>query len=559
LRIATRAGPRRTLAIGLAAASLLACADTSAAAPVAARVPRLLYAEGLSPVWQPAAQPRARAAGGGGEGTMRFQAYGRSFALELAPNRRLSPPSAGFTVQSGTLASAPGSWARITRRGADIIGVFSDGEELFGIEPAAALGEFFDPATPLPAGHNLIYRLSDLLLDPSSLACGLQAGAGRVSAAAAVAALTDELGTPQMARALGPMRRITLAPVADSDFASRYGRNAQSEVLARLNVVDGIFREQVGIDIAVGAPEVFTSDTGPYPLTSTVAATLLDQVSDYRLAQHGQYGLTHLFTGKRLDENLVGIGWQSAVCFAREGAALSTSAGITANLSALVAAHEIGHNFGAPHDGEPASPCALTPTTFLMAARVSSNGTFSSCSLEQMSAVIESRARSYPACLTTLAAYDVALDAPDELQGFPGEATSFAVTVRNLGTQGASGVSLRLTVPAALSISSISPDRGACAPQTDGASCNLDSLPAESDWQVTFEVRSEVVGRFYVTARASAASDELAANDFAQFYATIGTPEQLAAASGGGGGAIGLVTLAAVGLGAALRRRRYRC
>ncbi len=537
------------------------CLLAAAAAPLQAAQPtRLLYAEPLAAVWESEARSLESDERGVARGRLRFRAYGRTFDLDLRPNPRLAQAPGRYLVQTGTLASVPGSWARITRRGEDIIGILSDGEELFGIEPGARLAAFIDPTTPLPGGHNLIYRLSDLRVDAALLTCGLARPGGTLSAAAAVAAVTKEFAAPRMAAAAaGPLRRIALAPVADVNFASRYGVNAESEIMARLNVVDGIFREQVGIDIAVGTPEIFRSEAEPYPFKSTTANVLLNQVSDYRV-QSGQYqdfGLTHLFTEKRLEGDLAGIAWLGAACSRREGAALSSSYRLTATLNALVAAHEIGHNFNAPHDGEAGSPCESTPTTYLMAPRVASGqtaSTFSACSLERMHALIDRLS-----CLTTLANYDVSLLAPTAVQGSPGEATDVALTVQNLGEQEATAVSLEIVLPAALTVTASEAGPGSCAAQADGLLCALDRLGVAESWPVDVTVRGDEAQRYTVTARVLLAADENPANDAAQFSVTIGSPElAVADGGGGGGGAPGPIVLAALGF-AALRRRGRRC
>ena len=56
-------------------------------------------------------------------------------------------------------------------------------------------------------------------------------------------------------------------------------------------------------------------------------------------------------------------------------------------MSALIAAHEMGHHFGAPHDGE-AGACRSTPQTFLLAPRLSQSDQFSACGVQQIQPAI---------------------------------------------------------------------------------------------------------------------------------------------------------------------------
>jgi hypothetical protein len=516
---------------------------------------RLVHAEPLAGAWETADAPGPVAAGTApGRNTLRFQAFGRDFALELARADRLAPPADRFRLLAGRINGLPRSWARLTRHGDELVGVVFDGAEYYGIEPARGLAEFLDPALVLPPQGNAIYRLTDLLLDPAALGCELAVPEG---AAASAADVLDLIGAELHARAaaaLTPARQVRLAPVADYEFAGRYGANAESEVMARLNVVDGIFGAQVGIEIAAGAPTVFRSTAPPYPFGESASGGLLGQLSDYRLVHHEDFGLTHLFTGKTLGSGLVGIAWLGAVCFEREGAALSTSAGLTRVLSALVAAHEIGHNFGAPHDGEPGSACAATPTTFLMAARSSGSSSFSACSRERMTAVIEAMASLRPACLAPLPEHDLAVVAPERVSARPGTTVQALVIVRNVGTAAASGVTLLLSAGAGLVISGVSHDHGFCDYGEAELACDLAQLAAGASWPMTVELAVGQPGSFPVSATVSAASDRDPDNDSASMAVVVAA----GSAGSGGGGSTSLLTLAALALALARRLTRRK-
>src|SRR5262249_28151404 len=116
-------------------------------------------------------------------------------------------------------------------------------------------------------------------------------------------------------------------------------------------------------------------------------------------------GLAHLFTGHGLNGTIVGIGYVGALCEAQTG--VSVSEALDPVDSMLIVAHELGHNFGAPHDGEAGSACSSVPQTFLMAPVLNGSSTFSSCSVQIMQT-----AAAAAACVTPARTRDVAVTVP---------------------------------------------------------------------------------------------------------------------------------------------------
>ena len=295
-----------------------------------------------------------------------FDALGRTFELQLSPNSNLlsaagSATAHGVVPYRGQLSGVADSWARIVITDGEPTGLIWDGNELFAVEGP---------------GHNLagsdsaiIYRLADAVIAPGSMTCG--AGDSFSSGAIAYKTLAAEL---RAAAAQGPgaVSEINIGAIGDFEFFGRHGANSDTEIVTRLNNVDGIYSAEIGIQINVPVIETFATDAAD-PFTDEVdASLLLDEVAAYRNANATQNanGLTHLWTGKDVvgaNNSTVGIAFTGALCRQRFGAGLSEGNG-NATFDSLIAAHEIGHNFGAPHDAMPGSACENAPNTFIMAA-----------------------------------------------------------------------------------------------------------------------------------------------------------------------------------------------
>src|SRR5262249_40990751 len=112
---------------------------------------------------------------------------------------------------------------------------------------------------------------------------------------------------------------------------------------------------------------------------------LLNEFSAYRSAAGSPMAgtdLSHLFTGRDLNSNVIGIAWLGSVCSSYYGASLGQDFTTDNKSLVLLTAHEIGHNFGAYHDTQAGSPCASTPFGYIMTPYVSTSLTltFSDCS-----------------------------------------------------------------------------------------------------------------------------------------------------------------------------------
>jgi hypothetical protein len=230
----------------------------------------------------------------------------------------------------------------------------------------------------------------------------------------------------------------------------------------------------VGVQINVEYIQTFDSASDPFDGTLD-SGKLLDQLSEYRLQTpaHNSRGLTHLYTGRNFDTSTVGIAWRGALCDRYFGAGLSQGrAGLITD--SLIAAHEIGHNFGAEHDGQPGSSCADEAETYIMAPSVNGNDQFSACSIAVMQA---EAARSR--CVAALPAVDVGIqrgDSPSTV--LLGASTVIEYEVSVDGTLNAADVVADFTLPDVLTVDSIATSSGTCSSGAGSARCELGDAPA---------------------------------------------------------------------------------
>jgi hypothetical protein len=185
---------------------------------------------------------------------------------------------------------------------------------------------------------------------------------------------------------------VEISILGDAAYLARYADETQARnaILTRLNNVDGIFSSQVGVELQVVSVNI-AGELSAGLSTTTDSSDLLANLGQLRQGSPAlaATGVTHLFTGRDLDGNNAGIAYTLALCSRRYGASLGM-AHTSTTIDTLITAHEIGHVFGAPHDGT--KECATTAANqYIMAPSVDSSfTTFSQCTLDQIDAVMDS-------------------------------------------------------------------------------------------------------------------------------------------------------------------------
>ncbi len=488
-----------------------------------------------------------------------FDAYGRRFDLILERNESLlqSLPQRGarFEVLSGVIEGLPGSWARLTRQGDRWIGALFDGQELYAIEPGTDVASSaVQPFSKISAAP-VVFRLSDALLPLGPGFCGTARAETstdeRPTAMRAYQAITSELRTQEWSTA--PSKLLRVGVVADYEFASKFSF-PEEQIVARMNIVDGIFSSQLGVKIVLAPPTIYTHDNDPF--TRSKADDLLEELWRFRRESPAQraLGVTHLMTGRNLDGETVGIAYVGALC---NHAAASLSEGArSTTTAALIVAHELGHNFNAPHDGEPGA-CEHTPQTYLMAPKLNYSNQFSACSIQQMRPQIEGAQ-----CLTSYLPPDVRIETfASETAATVDTPFVLSFTVSALGSEPSGQVSATAVLPAELRLDSATAANGTCTSGDGTVHCDLGTLEPGTARTVHLDLMAVTTGRHEIELSVTSGNDADPDNNSARITvtATDTPPEPAEQTSGGkgGGGHVGipLVLLLAGRLLAAHRRR----
>jgi hypothetical protein len=447
-------------------------------------------------------------------GHVDFDAYGRRFSVDLESNDRLqnalrsagaARPANGHLLR-GKLQSTPGSWVRLSKFGDGIEGAIWDGRELYVVTSLSRISANL-VQQPDGVGDTVIYRLSDTEGALPEQFCGVEArlpasGANAPTALKQYESLVADL----RANALTPnaTEQLDISIITDAAFQDHYGNLAHDAILSRINMVDGIFSEQVGILLMPS--ELHTTNQSPEPFNSNNPATLLESLADYREATPAvrASGLAHLITGRDLDGNVVGIAFRDSLCEVHDGVSLSDSSS-GSFYGALIMAHELGHNFGAEHDGQAGSACAATPANFLMAPAVNSSGTFSQCSVQAMQGPI---ARARGRCIGALRYADLTLDVPASPFAVDASAAfSLPVTVRSIGTLAAQGSVLRIDLPSEITFDSV--PALTCTVTGSVVLCPIGSLATGETRSIDVRLRGVALRTFTVTVSVEADNDFL--------------------------------------------------
>lgn len=308
---------------------------------------------------------------------------------ELPESQRLLLRGKGRFLQ-GHIAGIEDSWLRLSEIDGHYSGVYFDGSELMLLDRVDSLGASRLQRSREADDALVVYRLRDAELPGLLDEVVSVPGYAPPSAAKRVdyAAFSRHLGaTVQFEDTRNPVRQLRLTVVTDIEFASVHGSNRDAVVASRVNVVDGIYSAQFQTRIVVGTLRHLSSNG---TLNTTVVSgsdTLLTRFRTYMVSGEGsgipKGGLNHLFSGKDFDGSTVGVAYVSTLCSTTFGYGINQVRAANTT-TALTIAHEMGHNFGASHDGQTGSVCASQTGSWLMSPSLNGSSTFSPCSRDSI-------------------------------------------------------------------------------------------------------------------------------------------------------------------------------
>jgi hypothetical protein len=448
-----------------------------------------------------------------GVGSVSFDAYGRRFDMALSRNDRVlarfsqqrKAELARTQILRGDLVGQAHSWVRLTEFDGRVEGAIWDGHDFYAVTSLENIAPYLTTPIAGAPDQTVVYRLSDTLnAFPKNFCADAPIPVGKLTNGLdQYRGMVAELAIKAASSATLPLE-IEISLIADASFQNQYGSFSTELLLARYNVADGVYAEQVGL--LVLPSDVRMAPTTPDPFTSTDPNTLLGQLSTFRQNDStvSAFGLAHLVTGRVLDGTTVGIARINGVCSVTDGVSLSAASSLVA-LDGLVMAHELGHNFGAVHDGTGA--CAATPQTFLMAPQFNWSTTFSQCSLDSMLPVIRAAK-----CVRPADYGDVSLPAAGPTLSAESESPlTVPFVVSSSGTQTARNATLDVSMLPDVTVTAFS--GATCSMSGQTLHCTLGDIPAGEQRTVSVTVTSSVINQSALDAHVSADNNPSTHND----------------------------------------------
>ncbi|XP_041355885.1 disintegrin and metalloproteinase domain-containing protein 10-like [Gigantopelta aegis] len=235
-------------------------------------------------------------------------------------------------------------------------------------------------------------------------------------------------------RAIDPLKlTCALYLQADHKYYEKFGSNTDAvieQLTQYVQTVNSIYKQidfdgdnsADNINFIIKKIKIHTDPTAPgYRLNGNFGVEKFLELHSEE--NYDAFCLSYMFTYRDFDGGVLGLAWTAGenqaggVCekyMVIQGGSKSLNSGIVSTLnygkdvppyvSHLTLAHEIGHNFGSPHDADGTACAPGSPSgNFIMYAKATSgdkvnNNKFSSCSIGSMKTILETKARHEAGC-----------------------------------------------------------------------------------------------------------------------------------------------------------------
>jgi hypothetical protein len=215
-----------------------------------------------------------------------------------------------------------------------------------------------------PAAGDLVLALREV--DPVELgellsSCGAAIDEALAGQAPLQTGAGDGASAAPESAAAGALREIELGTEADAPFVAQVGgvAAANAKILSIVNAINGIYETDLGLTNKVVFQRAW-SQSDPY--TTSDSYSLLSQFRSNFLANvTTATDDAQLFSGRDFENSVVGHAYLSAAC-------TSSRFGVNQfyqqsdSLTRLIAAHEMGHNFGAAHTSDGIMASSINPS-----------------------------------------------------------------------------------------------------------------------------------------------------------------------------------------------------